>query len=544
MRVALLLLMLCGVAIARPTRPPPCSPGHFVLQGGPLFTDVADSVLLVIADGEASIGSACTGGSAHIARAKRRSKLAAHWKACPAAHAVVRIKGRFDPGCDVLSGTISGRKLHRRPFTATRSRCTDGVWDPGNGETCDAGAGCEAPLHCSDACACVGDPGSRDMSFGSFGVLTVGRGGQPFYLQAILVEPDGGFVVAGNVGLSTTNDGSIGLARFGADGGLDATFGDGGWTVTLLAPQVENVSAAALQADGKIVVAGKTDTGAHRFVARYDAGGHLDPLFGVGGVVKLDSAPCYESSPSLAVVPDGGILAAYPDVNCFSGAAIVARLNGDGALDPGFGSLGLVHVPTAAVSITARPDGRFAFSTFSAVPTAVRVFGPDGTPDAGFGAAGAVFPLFGTSAPSSVILAADSQSRLVGACQTPVSGGSGFGLLRWTADGSYDSTFGSGGRVVTPGSGNEYPFALAFDRSDRILVVGSRMAGTSYDTLVRRYRLDGTLDAAFAGGEAVLPSTLAAGVAILPDGKILVAADVLPSSGQPFEYAALARLWP
>src|SRR5262245_13850112 len=75
-----------------------------------------------------------------------------------------------------------------------------------------------------------------------------------------------------------------------AAGALDLTFGTGGLVTTDFAASIERGSAIALQADGKIVVVGSTDSGGGRNFAltRYRADGTLDTSFSVDGKVATD----------------------------------------------------------------------------------------------------------------------------------------------------------------------------------------------------------------------------------------------------------------
>ncbi|HXJ35463.1 MAG TPA: hypothetical protein VMS22_15625 [Candidatus Eisenbacteria bacterium] len=533
----LAILLACpGPAPAKQPRPPVCTPGRFVVQGGQLLASIADSASLTIGDGTAAIGAGCPFGVSRIARPKRTSTLTAFWKICTGI-ARVRVKARFDAACDTLTGAVTGKKQKRQKFTATRSRCGDGIVDAGAGEACDGATGCTAPLHCSAACACVGDPGSRDTSFGSSGVATVGNAGMPFLAFGLGVQPSGSIIVAG--GFNTLMaDGGIGVARFTADGQLDPTFGAGGWTLTKPIPAIDFMSDMKVLPDGRILVAGRTGFGDNRVIVRYDADGHPDPLFGVGGTATFDSDSCYEVEPLLSVAPSGAVYAAFPDVGCTNPdfKARFVRLTESGAVDPGF-DLKFNYPVTFSV---VRPDERVAIATVVHPPDSVQLFEPTGLPVLSFGTGGMVFPSFGTSSAGGARLFADAGSRLVAITGAPTPAGAGFALERWTADGGDDQSFGSMGRVVTVGSSDEYALGLSFDATGRLVVVGSGPAAL----LVRRYADDGTLDTTFGVGTVAVPGMQGVDVAVLPDGKIIVLGRQMPAMGDPYRYGVLMRLWP
>ena len=103
-----------------------------------------------------------------------------------------------------------------------------------------------------------------------------------------------------------------------------------------------------------------------------------------------------------------------------------------------------------------------------------------------------------------------------------------FGLARYNIDGSLDSSFGIGGKVVTPqfvGATDSEIFGLALQPDGRIVAVGSATIGGVDNFAVARYLPNGTLDPSFAGvGQVVtLPGTggFALSVIILPTGNII-----------------------
>src|SRR5262249_9144158 len=140
------------------------------------------------------------------------------------------------------------------------------------------------------------------------------------------------------------------------DGSFDLSFGSGGRVQT---PIRGLAYAMALQADGRIILAGYVETaqagGAVLALARYNDDGTLDANFGSGGVVQGDPPG---GARAMALQPDGRIVLA-------GGAFEVTRLNADGTLDTGFGTGGKVVVPigqetfdSLANAILVQPDGR------------------------------------------------------------------------------------------------------------------------------------------------------------------------------------------
>jgi len=213
--------------------------------------------------------------------------------------------------------------------------------------------------------------GSPDTSFGLAGTGKVfsknGYGG-----AEVLLQPDGKVLVVGGSLLTSYDEPARTLlARFNLDGSPDASFGTDG----LVTHQVNNMnsatSVAALQADGKIVVAGYMfpievpDThpipGSQSYVARYNPDGSPDTGFGTDGVVAFERS--FESSTNTVLLQTNGkiVVTGGPDFT-------VIRLHSDGTLDPGFDSGGRTvfpinaggvnHVYGYATNGALQPDGK------------------------------------------------------------------------------------------------------------------------------------------------------------------------------------------
>jgi len=102
--------------------------------------------------------------------------------------------------------------------------------------------------------------------------------------RGMAVQPDGKIVTAGYTSLG------ILVMRFLTDGTPDPAFGGGDAAATFLHPTVvTKATDVAIQADGKIVVAGCADTGpADYMLACLTTTGALDTSFGSGGWVLTD----------------------------------------------------------------------------------------------------------------------------------------------------------------------------------------------------------------------------------------------------------------
>ena len=99
-------------------------------------------------------------------------------------------------------------------------------------------------------------PGALDLTFDGDGKVTTAIQNAN-EARSVAIQPDGKIVVAG----STVNDSSrrdFALARYNPDGSLDSTF-DGDGTLTTTIGTNDNAHSVAIQADGKIDVAGNVE---------------------------------------------------------------------------------------------------------------------------------------------------------------------------------------------------------------------------------------------------------------------------------------------
>ena len=321
--------------------------------------------------------------------------------------------------------------------------------------------------------------GTLDPGFGAGGVV---RTSPPAFLQAGVLQPDGKMVVVGSNGALD----DLVVFRYLATGAPDPGFGGGGFVQTDLGG-VDQAYAVALQPDGRIVVAGRTNDALA--VVRYRADGTLDPAFGTGGRTTTTFGPGSASeASSVGILSNGRIVVggrtgpvATDDVSM-----LLARYTSGGALDTTFGSGGRVSQASSRMAVVdalvVQPGDR-------------------------------------------VVVAGTAGDDVA---QVPR-------LARYLADGSLDTTFGNGGSTSAPRGDSSTADDLAVDPSGRLLTVGS----TSYASAgsepgpfsfvtVSRFSANGVIESAFgcAGSTQV---ELAAevggrgtGIAVAPDGRIVL----------------------
>ena len=192
--------------------------------------------------------------------------------------------------------------------------------------------------------------GTLDSRFGAAGIVTTAIGPTYDEAHAIVLQPDGKIVVAGY------GDGQFALARYGADGNLDPLFGNGGKVVTTsLSLPFDGFAAngLALQSDGRLVAAGVAGTAtgvAGIAMLRVSPNGVIDSDFGAGGVfTELGSG---SAAQAVAVQADGRIVVAGTTFTFAKDRSdlqpTLARYVPAGTLDPSFGNGGTVRTTLAA----------------------------------------------------------------------------------------------------------------------------------------------------------------------------------------------------
>jgi uncharacterized delta-60 repeat protein len=121
----------------------------------------------------------------------------------------------------------------------------------------------------------------------------------------------------------------------------------------------------------------------------------------------------------------------------------------------------------------------------------------------------------------------------------------GFELARYNTDGSLDISFGTGGKVVTPFGGYAVASAVAIQSDGKIVAAGRSLIGNVSNFALARYNTNGSLDTTFGMGGKVVTliggSSFASAVAIQSNGKIVAAGNTRPNLGFSFLYFALAR---
>jgi uncharacterized delta-60 repeat protein len=311
--------------------------------------------------------------------------------------------------------------------------------------------------------------GTLDTTFDTDGIVTTIIPGTTSSSAAALgLQTDGKIVVAG------TADGNIALARYNSDGGLDTTFDTDGIVTTTTIGTGSSALALGLQTDGKIVVTGNaTIGGVENFVVvRYNANGSLDTTFDADGIITT-SIGTSSNAFALAMQSDGKIVAAGKADSGATENIALARYNTGGSLDTTFDFDGIVTTAFAANSVAfalaLQPDGKIVVAGNAGGEIVVVRYTSSGALDTTFSTVGFVITPIGIFASASA-LALQSDGKVVVAGTADAE----FVLARYNSNGTSDTSFGSGGIVTTAIGTSASASALALQSSDgKIVVAGS-----------------------------------------------------------------------
>jgi uncharacterized delta-60 repeat protein len=399
-----------------------------------------------------------------------------------------------------------------------------------------------------DRCLLSG-PGSLDSTFGSGGIVTTSLGARSSdYAFGVVVQSDGKIVAAGG---SETSSGEryLDVVRYNPNGTLDVSFGSGGIVQTQFSDISVWYGGIVLQSDGKILV-GNTVGGTFELV-RYTASGTLDQTFNGSGTVSthIGANTALLTGVALETVNGNAKIVAAGDASAGAGynALALARYNLDGSLDTSFGNSGKVVTDLGhdadLYGVTIQADGQIVGAGTSSNTYLVARYGTSGNLDPTFASGGVATGSVSGSA-SAVIVQPDGKIVAGGEFFTNLQP-AGWALERLNTDGSLDSMFSTGDVVDGPvlsSQGNQVRIrALAIDTSGNLVAAGT---GASAGFTLARYHPDGSFDTTFGSGGLVTTTINGGGdsraMTLQADGKIVVAGEA-PAQKSGFSKIALAR---
>ena len=364
-------------------------------------------------------------------------------------------------------------------------------------------------------------PGDLDLAFGGTGKVTTAIGSGDDSARSVAIQSDGKILVAGSSWNGSNED--FALARYNADGTLDSNFNGTGKVTTDFGGAYDHGYCMALQDNGKIVVAGSSyvaGSSENFALARYNADGSLDTSFNGSGKVTNAVGSGTDVIQGVVIQGDGRIVAAgwsgLSDVTNREGFS-VARYNLDGSLDTSFNGTGKVITVVGsgqerAESVALQSGGKivvagYAFNPGTAQDVAVIRYSADGSLDTTFNGTGKVTTDFSVGNARenygySVAVLSDGKI-LVGGSAFNINDNTDFALIRYNPNGSLDTSFQGTGKVRTDFGAYDHGNGMTVQKDGKILLVGDADIGGTGILAVARYNPNGSLDSGFGSGGKV-----------------------------------------
>lgn len=387
-----------------------------------------------------------------------------------------------------------------------------------------------------------------DPSFGTGGMVQLdvsGLGGD--LADDVVIMPDGRILVSGM--RNGTTEAMIAL-RLMENGTLDTGFGQAGVATVNFGGDSE-ARAIALQSDGSIVLGGNAEYPGvfdDLAFARLTPNGQLDPTFSGDGKRVFTGPGASDAIRTLSIAPDGRIVGSgnyegtQPDM-------VAVVLTADGEPDAAFAADGIFattdHTGELAQTHVLRSDGRLVLCgalrmIYPDADMAMLQLAADGSPDPGFGVDGLFRPEEAGSV--SMVAAAigleDGRILIAGRRFLPGSGLEEVFTGRVTADGAWDLGYGSGGRsFLGLGQGNTgYVRDMVLLPDGKALVAVDVLADSVPGVMALRVLPDGGLDETFGNaGRVLMPcpgdGCGARALALDAQGRVVMAGTYSTASG-------------
>jgi uncharacterized delta-60 repeat protein len=241
----------------------------------------------------------------------------------------------------------------------------------------------------------------------------------------------------------------------------------------------------------------------------------VDTTFGNGGIVLTDFTGSTDVGFAIAIQPDGKIIAGGSAANTATNGTDygLARYHSNGSLDSSFGSNGKVLTDVGGLgdviaALALQPDGKIVAAGFSFTDnifdfSMVR-YHANGSLDTTFGNGGKVLTDFQNNDDEAFAIVIQPDGKIVLAGYTADSNFDlDFALAKYLPDGSLDHSFGTSGKVVTDfSSSDDQGFDMVRQADGRFIVAGASINTQTFESefALARYKEDGTLDETFGKG--------------------------------------------
>ncbi|HCQ11935.1 hypothetical protein, partial [Flavobacterium sp.] len=276
-----------------------------------------------------------------------------------------------------------------------------------------------------------------------------------------------------------------------------------------------------------------------------------DSSFGINGKVLINKCIGGYVVGSIDLQSDNKIVHGYGGYNNIYG--FFSRTNSNGTLDTTFGDNGYYELSTNTTSVL-QPDSNYTMvdlevqndnkivsagrrESLAASTFCISRLNSNGGLDTTFNGTGFLEVSFGTGASRGNCMKIQNDGKILVGGKTG-SSSEFFSILRLNLAGTFDTSFGTLGKVQTPMIGQSLPYSIAIQTDGKILMGGYVLNGSNgYDFALVRYLSNGTLDTSF-GTNGIVITTINTSyndiirkVLVQNDGKILVVGNNADGSG-------------
>jgi uncharacterized delta-60 repeat protein len=376
-------------------------------------------------------------------------------------------------------------------------------------------------------------PGSFDPTFGINGIFRdslLYHSDFSLFPNAMVLQPDGKILVAGNLTKSPTAGNYVLLRRYNSDGSVDTHFGVDGFASQLgvgFNPAVGVATSVTVQLDGMIVVGGYTrlaDSTSRITLWRFSANGFTDQSYGSGGSAVL-APTSWARAVAIAAYSTKIIVVATTHTN-YADTVLLGRVNSNGTLDTTFKG-GFMSVGSTSSGVSSglyRVDGPRSLAVrnsngdiylsgryfYQVTRLGLAKFDQNGNVSTGYGTNGVAFTpttlptsgcfpggIGGFSVYDNVLLYPDGRAAVTGGLGdlANLAWESTF-LSRYGADGSPDTTFNQTGFESGP-CGNFGVQSSASLQSDGMIIFLQEHTTNSY-AKPARVNIAGVIDTTYA----------------------------------------------
>jgi|GEM_PF-2637082 hypothetical protein len=352
--------------------------------------------------------------------------------------------------------------------------------------------------------------GVLDTSFNTTGYVIRDFTGDDEALTTMDVQADGKIVVAGAVGPFSSRQAIV--ARLNSDGSTDTSFNGTGHKVYDLASAPNSmIMKLTVLSDRKFLIMGSYyDSGTSKgytVVQKLMSTGALDTSFHTTGEKVVNIGEMSDERMEVSkLFANGKFAVAGSSESTSTQAVIISEFNSDGSIDTGFGTGGTVEYSAnggsweRASDLGQQSDGKvlLLMSYSDGVNSKARIvrFTVAGVVDTTFNSTGYNVLNFSKADVTAGYLTVASNDKIyyVGGTSSNVADSS-MTVARLNADGTYDTSFNTTGKVELDISSDDDFGTAVYELSDgKVLVVGI----DSTNLHVIRLNADGSTDTSFA----------------------------------------------